>query len=118
MYLGHIVERTDRASLFRRPRHPYTWALLSAIPGALAADGRALQRVRLRGDPPSAVDPPAGCRFAPRCPFAEPCCRAEMPALREVEAGRWVACHLVDASGRGPHEAMPSPQLASPPQPG
>jgi peptide/nickel transport system ATP-binding protein len=108
MYLGHIVELTDRAALFRRPRHPYTWALLSAIPGALPGaidgDGRARRRVRLQGDPPSAIDPPPGCRFASRCPFAETRCRTEPPELREIASGQWVACHRVDAAGNGPHD--------------
>jgi peptide/nickel transport system ATP-binding protein len=110
MYLGRIIELTDRVALFRRPLHPYTWTLLSAIPGALAGAGATRQRVRLRGDPPSAINPPSGCHFSPRCPFAEPRCRAESPALREVTRGQWVACHLVDASGAAPHEAV-TPQL-------
>ncbi|HTT78988.1 MAG TPA: oligopeptide/dipeptide ABC transporter ATP-binding protein [Stellaceae bacterium] len=113
MYLGRIVELTDRAALFRRPLHPYTWALLSAVPGAAAARGEA--RVRLAGDPPSAIDPPAGCGFASRCPFAEPRCRSERPELRDVAAGHWVACHRVDRAGRGPHEATPQPAAAVPP---
>ncbi|HTV90693.1 MAG TPA: oligopeptide/dipeptide ABC transporter ATP-binding protein [Stellaceae bacterium] len=111
MYLGRIVELTDRASLFRQPLHPYTWALLSAVPGAVGKDASARQRIRLAGDPPSAIEPAAGCGFASRCPFAQPRCRSERPELRAVAAGGRVACHLVDDSGRGPHQTPPRPAL-------
>ncbi len=99
MYLGRIVEMSDRASLFRRPLHPYSWALLSAVPGL----GRSAGRVRLEGDPPSPIDLPHGCRFAGRCPFVEERCRREDPALRRVAGGQFVACHLVSDDGRAPH---------------
>ncbi|MFI5011599.1 MAG: ABC transporter ATP-binding protein [Hyphomicrobiales bacterium] len=101
MYLGRIIEMSDRASLFRRPLHPYTWVLLSAVPGV----GRSAARVRLKGDPPSPIDLPSGCRFAGRCPFAEERCRREDPALRPVAEGQLVACHLVTDDGVAPHHA-------------
>ncbi|MBL8571133.1 MAG: ATP-binding cassette domain-containing protein [Phreatobacter sp.] len=105
MYLGRIVELTDRNSLFAQPLHPYTWALLSAVPGA-SSERR--QRVRLQGDPPSPIMLPRGCRFAGRCPFAEDRCRREEPQLRQVAGGRSVACHLVTDSGDAPHHALPA----------
>ena len=98
MYLGRIVEMADRAALFRRPLHPYTWALLSAVPGLGGRSGR----VRLEGDPPSPIELPPGCRFAGRCPFAEERCRREEPMLRPVAGGRKVACHRVTPDGVGP----------------
>ena len=105
MYLGQIVEQADRISLFTTPLHPYTWALLSAVPSARARAGRASRRVRLVGDPPSPIDPPAGCRFAGRCPFAQPQCGRETPPLRTIHAGHRVACHLVGDDGTAPHHA-------------
>lgn len=100
MYLGKIVEHNDRQSLFRQPLHPYTWALLSAVPGRGAA-GRQ-NRIRLKGDPPSPFDLPKGCSFAQRCPFAQDECRNVRPELRPVSGGR-VACHRVNDEGVGPH---------------
>ena len=104
MYLGQIVERTDRQSLFRRPRHPYTWALLSAVPSADPALRNRANRIRLKGDPPSPIDLPQGCRFASRCPFAEQRCRESEPVLKTVQDGHLVRCHLVDETGLVPHE--------------
>jgi len=92
MYLGRIVEHTDKATLFRKPLHPYTEALLAAVPVPDPAARRA-KRV-LQGDVPSPLHPPAGCHFHTRCPYAEARCRAETPRLREVEPGHHVACHL------------------------
>ena len=106
MYLGQIVEQADRVSLFRRPLHPYTWALISAVLSAhpkRRQHARA-QRVRLHGDPPSPIDLPTGCRFAGRCPFAEDRCRQLVPPLRALSDGHLVACHLVDENGTPPHE--------------
>jgi peptide/nickel transport system ATP-binding protein len=91
MYLGRIVERGDPDRLFAAPSHPYTRALVSAIPVAHRS-GR--QRLILKGDPPNPVDVPAGCAFHERCPIAVARCRVETPALRPVADGRHVACHL------------------------
>jgi len=108
MYLGQVVEQADRISLFTQPLHPYTWALLSAVPSADPKLKERKARVRLQGDPPSPIDLPAGCRFAGRCPFAEPQCRTEVPALREIVEGHRVACHLVGADGTLANEEMRS----------
>jgi oligopeptide/dipeptide ABC transporter ATP-binding protein len=92
MYLGRIVEHTDKATLFTRPLHPYTEALLAAVP---VPDPR-IRRARrvVKGDVPSPLRPPPGCHFHTRCPHAEARCRAEAPALREITPGHHVACHL------------------------
>lgn len=101
MYLGRIVEQTRADTILHAPLHPYTWALVSAIPGrALQAGGPG--RVVLRGDPPSPTRVPEGCRFAARCPFAEERCRTSEPALRDMPGERRVACHLVTDDGVGP----------------
>ena len=92
MYLGKIVELTDKRSLFSSPQHPYTEALLSAAPVPEPAAKR--KRIILRGDVPSPVNPPPGCRFHTRCPYAVDRCRVEEPATREVRPGHFVACHL------------------------
>jgi len=92
MYLGRIVEHTDRETLFRKPLHPYTEALLAAVPVPDPA-ARRTKRV-LQGDVPSPLHPPAGCHFHTRCPYAEARCRNETPRLREIEPGHHVACHL------------------------
>ena len=104
MYLGRIVERAGRRQLFRTPLHPYTWALLSAVPSADPAFRRA--RVKLEGDPPSPIDPPPGCHFAGRCPFAEARCRERDPPLRTIRPGHHVACHLVGKDGSAPHTRL------------
>ncbi len=93
MYLGKIVELADRETLFRAPQHPYTEALLSAVPvpDPKAARGH---RQRLTGEVPSPIDPPAGCRFHPRCPMVEERCRLEEPVLRRTKRGSLAACHL------------------------
>ena len=94
MYLGKIVELTDKRSLFRDPQHPYTEALLSAVP---VPDPKAQKkRIILPGDVPSPITPPPGCRFHTRCPYAEERCRREEPAMKEVRPGHLVACHLRD----------------------
>ncbi|MGH8441392.1 MAG: ABC transporter ATP-binding protein, partial [Nevskiaceae bacterium] len=92
MYLGRIVELTDKRTLFANPQHPYTEALLSAVPVPDPAAAR--NRILLPGDVPSPVNPPAGCRFHTRCPLAEARCRVEEPAMRRVAPGHVVACHL------------------------
>ena len=102
MYLGQVVEHADRISLFTEPLHPYTWALLSAVPSADPAIRDRADRVRLLGDPPSAIDPPPGCRFASRCPFSQAICTQGTPPLRTVKEGHTVACHLVSDDGVPP----------------
>jgi peptide/nickel transport system ATP-binding protein len=94
MYLGRVVEHADRVSLFATPRHPYTKALLSAVPSLDSVDGMHRQRIRLEGAPPSSVDPTPGCPFHPRCPIAEERCKIEEPVLRSLRDGHWVRCHL------------------------
>ena len=102
MYLGQVVEQADRIALFAKPLHPYTHALLSAVPTVQHRDR--VGRIKLRGDPPSPIDPPPGCRFAARCPFAEARCRDESPVLRPIGGdGHKVACHLVGDDGVAPH---------------
>ena len=92
LYLGRVVEIGPTPAVCRDPAHPYTQALLSAVPTMDAESGR--RRIILRGDVPSPVDPPAGCAFHQRCPLAEARCRVERPALRELKPGHWTACHL------------------------
>ena len=101
MYLGRIVEMTDKTSLFETPLHPYTEALLSAVP-IPKYGARARQRVILKGDVPSPINPPPGCHFHTRCPYVTARCRYEAPALREVTPGHWASCHLHDAGVRLP----------------
>jgi peptide/nickel transport system ATP-binding protein len=92
MYLGQIVEAAPAESLFTRPLHPYTKALISAaLPVRPGADAEAIV---LPGEVPSPTAPPPGCRFHPRCPVAFDRCRAEVPALRELGPGHRAACHL------------------------
>jgi peptide/nickel transport system ATP-binding protein len=93
MYLGRIVEQGDPDRLFAAPAHPYTRALVSAIPVATRTRRR---RLVLSGEPPNPVDRPAGCAFHPRCPFAIARCRAETPELRTLADGRRAACHLAE----------------------
>ncbi len=92
MYLGKIVELAAAETILGSPRHPYTQALISAVPEINPDTKR--QRMLLPGDVPSPIHPPAGCPFHPRCPVAEARCRTEVPALRELAAGQLVACHL------------------------
>ncbi len=92
MYLGHIVETGPARSVTRLPRHPYTQALISAVPTLDPVTRR--RRIILAGDMPSPVHPPTGCPFHPRCPVAESRCRYEPPLAREILPQHWVACHL------------------------
>jgi oligopeptide transport system ATP-binding protein len=92
MYLGQVVEMTEAKMLIASPRHPYTQALISAVPEVDPITKR--QRIVLGGDVPSPIDVPSGCPFHPRCPIAEERCRHEPPPLRELSPGHWAACHL------------------------
>jgi peptide/nickel transport system ATP-binding protein len=92
MYLGKIVEVAAKRNIFTAPRHPYTKALLSAVP--VPEPGRARQRIILKGDVPSPINPPKGCRFHTRCPHVFDRCRIEEPELRPTEDGHFAACHL------------------------
>lgn len=94
MYLGKIVEIADKSSLFNNPLHPYTKALLSAIP--VTDQTMREDRIILKGDVPSPLNPPVGCRFNTRCPFATDLCRDEEPKLRELESNHSVACHYAE----------------------
>ncbi|HET7849794.1 MAG TPA: dipeptide ABC transporter ATP-binding protein [Pseudolabrys sp.] len=92
MYLGRIVEITDKRTLFTRPQHPYTESLLLAVP---VPDPQVKRQKRvLQGEVPSPINPPSGCHFHTRCPYAVERCKIESPALREVKPGQFVACHL------------------------
>jgi peptide/nickel transport system ATP-binding protein/oligopeptide transport system ATP-binding protein len=101
MYLGRIVEITDKTSLFETPLHPYTEALLSAVP-IPRASARNRTRVILKGDVPSPINPPPGCHFHTRCPYAMARCRQEAPPLREVLPGHWASCHLHEGGAQLP----------------
>ncbi len=92
MYLGEIVELAPADELYREPLHPYTRALISAVPSL----GRRGRRIRLPGEPPNPSNPPPGCKFHPRCPLATDLCRVEHPSLREVVPGRFAACHYAE----------------------
>jgi oligopeptide transport system ATP-binding protein len=92
MYLGRIVELADSDVLFENPGHPYTQALISAIPVIEQDTDR--QRIFLEGDPPSPIDIPSGCRFHTRCPVAKPICSERDPQLKPLRDGQLVACHV------------------------
>jgi peptide/nickel transport system ATP-binding protein len=92
MYLGKIVETAPKRNIFAAPRHPYTQALLSAVP--VPEPGRARQRIILKGDVPSPINPPTGCRFHTRCPYVFDRCRTEEPRLRLIAEDHFTACHL------------------------
>ncbi|MCI6868606.1 MAG: dipeptide ABC transporter ATP-binding protein [Lachnospiraceae bacterium] len=95
MYLGHMVELTDSAELYRNPLHPYTQMLLSAIPIANPDVSASRKRIKLVGEIPSPLNPPEGCPFCTRCPKAGKLCREELPKLREIRQGHFAACHNI-----------------------
>ena len=96
MYMGKIVEQADRESLFNDPKHPYTRALLSAVPSADPNRRNRERRITIAGDPPNPINLPPGCRFASRCPLVEERCRVDTPQLGYVAQTHRVACHLVE----------------------
>ncbi|HUK04757.1 MAG TPA: dipeptide ABC transporter ATP-binding protein [Burkholderiales bacterium] len=95
MYLGKVVEIADREALYAEPLHPYSRALLSAVPIPDPKLEARREHIVLRGEVPSPLNPPSGCVFHPRCPMAEPRCSAQIPLSREIKPGHWAACHLV-----------------------
>jgi oligopeptide/dipeptide ABC transporter ATP-binding protein len=109
MYLGTIVESGPRDAIFEEPLHPYTRSLLSAVPIPDPPQERARERVILRGEIPSPITPPAGCRFHTRCPHAMEVCRTTVPRLLPAPGGRVVACHLVHPPADGAIEPPARP---------
>ncbi|GGL72749.1 ABC transporter ATP-binding protein [Wenxinia marina] len=117
MYLGRIVELAPREALYAEPLHPYTQALLSAVPEPDPLAEAGVKRIILKGDVPSPANPPKGCNFCTRCPRVMEICREVDPASQEVAPGRFVACHLYDGSPVPKVVAGPGPAPRSEPQP-
>lgn len=104
MYLGRLAELGPTEAVTQRPLHPYTAALLSAEPLPQPSDMRdKSRRIQLKGEIPSPISPPSGCRFRTRCPAAQPLCAEQVPAWRELAPEHWVACHFATADGPPPH---------------
>ena len=101
MYLGKIVEIGPAEDVFHRPLHPYSQALISAIPSTDPDKERAREPILLRGDPPSPLNPPEGCPFHPRCPYADAACATTVPPLEEKRESRFAACLKVERTGKG-----------------
>jgi peptide/nickel transport system ATP-binding protein len=99
MYLGRLAEMASKDELFKNPLHPYTRALLMSVPVPDPKHERERRRIVLSGDVPSAIAPPAGCRFHPRCPQAFELCKEVAPEWRQVAPQHWVACHAVSEMG-------------------
>jgi len=104
MYLGKLVEVGETRDVIDNPRHPYTHALLSAVPRIDSFSSQTERTIPVRGEPPKALQVPIGCRFNPRCPLADQRCRDEEPHLVEMEGQRWVACHSPVTAGRRPNQ--------------
>ncbi|MDO4407634.1 MAG: ATP-binding cassette domain-containing protein [Eubacteriales bacterium] len=99
MYLGHVVELAGASEIYERPLHPYTRALISAVPVPDPVRARANQRIPMTGEIPSPLNAPSGCPFHTRCPYAKDSCKEGIPELREIEKGRFVACHRIEEIG-------------------
>jgi peptide/nickel transport system ATP-binding protein len=117
MYAGRVVERGISETVTQHPAHPYTQLLVASAPDP---DHLADAAVGARGEPPSLIDPPPGCRFNPRCPLASDVCRTKLPPLTEVASGHEVACWHVDEAGQQPrshHGIAPTSQSSRPTRP-
>jgi peptide/nickel transport system ATP-binding protein len=108
MYLGSIVELGSADDIFSKPSHPYTKALISAVPVPAVDSLAARNRIVLVGDVPSPINPPSGCRFHTRCPIAQPRCSIDRPALDERLPGRKVACHFPDVTAGSKTDQLPA----------
>jgi len=115
MYLGQVVERAPTEELFTKPLHPYTQALLAAIP--IPDPELKRERIVLKGDVPSPAAPPSGCRFHTRCPAVMPVCSKVEPRLLRVQGEHFVACHLFPGPGGIPSVEAPRAASTEPPLP-